>query len=164
MANDMRPLIATHDESLDLMLQRTVPVRRELVWRAWTEPEQLMKWFCPRPWKVVRCEIDLRPGGRFFTVMQSPEGQEYPGEGCYLEVVPGERLVWTDAMSAGFRPNAQSMMTGVLTLADAPDGGTVYTARAIHATPEVRQQHADMGFDGGWSTALDQLVEHVQSL
>ena len=48
---------------LDLILERVVDVPRELVWRAWTTPEHLMKWFTPVPWKTIACEIDLRPGG-----------------------------------------------------------------------------------------------------
>jgi len=72
---------------LDLVLERVVDVPRELVWRAWTMPEHLMKWFTPVRWKTVACEIDLRPGGRFHTVMQSPEGREFRNVGCYLEVI-----------------------------------------------------------------------------
>ena len=50
--------------------------------RAWTTPEHLKKWFTPAPWTTVDCEIDLRPGGIFRTVMRSPEGQEFPNVGC----------------------------------------------------------------------------------
>lgn len=75
--------------ALDLVLQREIDVPRELVWRAWTEPEHLKQWFCPRPWSVSHCEIDLRPGGKFLTVMRSPEGKDMDAEaGCFLEVVP----------------------------------------------------------------------------
>ena len=104
----------------DLLLERVVDVPRERVWRAWTEPALLMQWFCPLPWKTVECEIDLRPGGNFNTVMQSPEGERFPNAGCYLEVVPQERLVWTDALVAGFRPSARGYLT--------TDGGFYLTA------------------------------------
>src|SRR5258706_16275141 len=92
------------DPKLDLMLERVVDVPRELVWRAWTEPEHLKKWFTPVPWKTIDCEIDLRPGGMFRTVMQSPEGQDFPNVGCYLEVIPNEKLVWTSVLAPGYRP------------------------------------------------------------
>ncbi len=100
------------DPELDLVLERVVDVPPELVWKAWTEPKHLMPWFCPKPWTVTACDIDLRPGGRFYTVMCSPEGEEFPNEGCYLEVVPNERLVWTDALLTGYRP-ATSVEEGV---------------------------------------------------
>ncbi|MBS1212447.1 MAG: putative glutathione S-transferase-related transrane protein, partial [Proteobacteria bacterium] len=89
---------------LDLLFERVVDVPRELVWKAWTTPEQIKQWFTPAPWKTVGCEIDLRPGGVFHTVMRSPEGKELQNAGCYLEIVENERLVWTNALAPGFRP------------------------------------------------------------
>ncbi len=156
---------------LDLSFTRVVDVPRPSVWRAWTEPELLMPWFCPLPWKTVDCEIDLRPGGIFRTTMMSPEGTEYPNVGCYLEVLPNAKLVWTNALLPGFRPNAVAqtsgsndvnfLFTAKVELADHPQG-TRYTATVIHADEAGCQKHADMGFEGGWSTALDQLVAMVK--
>jgi uncharacterized protein YndB with AHSA1/START domain len=103
----MTPTYYTPNPTLDLVLERVVPVAPERVWRAWTDPEKLKQWFCPRPWRTVECQIDLRPGGLFRTVMQSPEGEAMePNTGCYLEVVPNELLVWTGALEPGFRPVA----------------------------------------------------------
>ncbi|MCC9604299.1 SRPBCC family protein [Blastopirellula sp. JC732] len=150
------------DPNLDLVLERVVDVPRELVWAAWTTPEHICQWFCPRPWSVTECEIDLRPGGVFSTTMRSPEGELFPNAGCYLEVIPGERLIWTDMLLPGFRPAEQGFMTGILTL-ESVDGGTKYTAMAFHRDEETRKQHEEMGFHAGWSTALDQLVELVKS-
>jgi len=92
------------DSKLDLSFERFVDEPKELIWRAWTHPQHLKPWFCPLPWTTIDCEIDLRPGGLFRTVMQSPEGQEFPNIGCYLEVVENERLVWTNALLPNFRP------------------------------------------------------------
>ena len=92
----------------DLLLERVVDVPRELVWRAWTTPELLKKWFTPRPWETIDCELELRPGGIFRTTMRSPEGEECPVLGCFLEVVENERLVWTEALGPGFRPLQKS--------------------------------------------------------
>lgn len=147
---------------LDLVLERVVPVPVEKVWRAWTEPELLMQWFTPKPWSTVACEIDLRPGGCFNTTMQSPEGEQYPGFGCYLEVVPMKRLTFTDALVAGFRPSGEAFMTASVTF-EAVEGGTKYTAVARHANAETLKKHADMGFYHGWGAALDQLVELAQT-
>jgi uncharacterized protein YndB with AHSA1/START domain len=153
--------------TLDLVLERTVDIAPELVWAAWTTPEHLKQWFTPRPWTTVHCEIDLRPGGAFHTVMRSPEGQEFPGTSCYLEVVPGRRLVWTSALGAAYRPNPASgapdgelLFTAFITLE--PHGrGTRYTARVLHADPASRERHEAMGFHTGWGRALDQLVEYM---
>lgn len=79
----MTPSQYQPDPRLDLVIERIVDVPPELVWKAWTSPEHLKPWFTPVPWKTVDCEIDLRPGGMFRTVMRSPEGQEFPNVGCY---------------------------------------------------------------------------------
>jgi uncharacterized protein YndB with AHSA1/START domain len=126
-------------------------------------PEHVRVWFTPAPWTVTDCEIDLRPGGIFRTVMRSPEGQEFPNLGCYLEVVPNRRLVWTDALLPGYRPAEKPFLTAILTLE--PHGaGTRYVATALHRDEAARQQHEAMGFHTGWGKALDQLVAHVKSL
>src|SRR3989441_7332368 len=99
-----QPMQHQPDPKLDLILERIVDVPPALVWMTWTTPEHVKKWFTPVPWTTVDCEIDLRPGGIFRTVMRSPEGQEFPNVGCYLEVVKDEKLVWTDALEPGYRP------------------------------------------------------------
>jgi uncharacterized protein YndB with AHSA1/START domain len=163
----------TADPKLDLVLERTIDISPELVWIAWTKPEHLMKWFTPKPWKTVECEIDLRPGGKFYTVMESPEGQRFPNMGCYLEVIPHERLTWTSALQPGFRPAprivqpghecAELMMTAELRLEKHGKGGCQYIATALHLDEGERKRHADMGFHEGWNAALDQLIEHMKA-
>jgi uncharacterized protein YndB with AHSA1/START domain len=153
------------NRELDLELVREVDVPPALVWRAWTEPALLVQWFTPKPYETPHAEVDLRPGGIFRTVMRSPEGEEFDGAGCYLEVLPHERLVWTSALGPGFRPQAGPMpFTAIIELQSTPSGGTRYRAIAMHVSPEDVQQHADMGFADGWGAALDQLVELVRPL
>jgi uncharacterized protein YndB with AHSA1/START domain len=162
MANSM---IHQPDPKLDLLLERTIDVPPELVWRAWTTPEHIKKWFTPAPWKTVECEIDLRPGGAFRTVMRSPEGQDFPSVGCYLEIVEMRKLVWTNALLPGYRPNESPAscpdesfyFTCVIAL-EAHGNGTKYSALAIHAEAAARKRHEDMGFHDGWNAALEQLV------
>jgi uncharacterized protein YndB with AHSA1/START domain len=155
------------DPKLDLVFERIVDVSPRLVWAAWTTPKQLVKWFTPAPWTTVDCEIDLRPGGIFRTVMRSPEGKDHPGVGCYLEVFENEKLVWTNALGPGYRPATRSPdapgdfpFTAVL-LFEPHGKGTRYTAIAVHRNEEDRKQHEDMGFQDGWGKALDQLVALV---
>ena len=158
--------ISNFDPKLDLRLERTVDVSPSLVWKAWTEPEHVVHWFTPAPWTTVECEIDLRPGGRFYSVMESPEGQRFPNVGCYLDIVPNERLVWTSSLEPGFRPPSKvedMPMTAIITMA--PSGeGTLYTATALHRSADDRKKHEDMGFEHGWNAALDQLVAYVKSI
>jgi uncharacterized protein YndB with AHSA1/START domain len=157
-----------HDPDLDLAFSRQVDLPPESIWAAWTQPELLMPWFCPKPWLTVACEIDLQPGGAFRTVMRSPLGQEHPNVGCYLVVEPNRRLVWTNALAPGFRPvpvaNVEQFFffTGEISLAP-ENGGTRYEARVSHATRSDCDKHAAMGFEKGWGIALDQLVEFMQA-
>ncbi|HEY5956841.1 MAG TPA: SRPBCC family protein, partial [Polyangiaceae bacterium] len=145
-----------------------IEVSPELVWKAWTEPEHLKPWFTPRPWTTTECEIDLRPGGVFRTVMRSPEGQLFPNQGCYLEVVPKHKLVWTDALQGEYRPSKLDPHLGfhfTATLLFEPSGkGTKYTAIVLHGDEESRSKHDAMGFKDGWGAALDQLVEYMKAV
>lgn len=150
------------DPKLDLVLEREIDVPVELVWKAWTTPEHLREWFVPRPWSITSCEIDLRPGGTFSTTMRSPEGQEFPNRGCFLEVVPNERLVFTDCLLPGYRPSPKPFFTAVLQLVR-QGSGTRYTAIAIHGNEETRKNHEEMGFYDGWGTVLDQMVAHIKA-
>ncbi len=169
-----QPIVHTPDPKLDLLLERVVDVPPALVWAAWTKPELLKKWFTPAPWKTVECEIDLRPGGIFRTVMESPEGERHAGDGCYLEIVPERKLVWTSALLPGYRPVKPTMsldpskgcdqllFSAVISLA--PEGkGTRYTALVIHIDEASCKRHNDMGFHMGWGAALDQLVALMQA-
>lgn len=165
------PTVAEHEvnPTLDLVLERSVDVPPELVWRAWTEPELMKQWFAPRPWKTVEVEVDLRPGGKFWTVMQSPEGEDSGGggAGCILEVVKNRRLVWTTALGPGFRPQPSSEgdlpFTAIISME--PQGkGTRYTAIAVHQDEAGKNRHEQMGFHEGWGICLDQLVELVKTI
>ena len=150
------------DPELDLVLERVIDVSPERVWEAWTRAEHLKEWFVPRPWSVSECEIDPRPGGIFRTVMRSPEGELHPALGCFLEVVPHERLVWTGVLLPGFRPAPDPGLAFTAIISLKPEAsGTRYTATVIHRDVKGRKQHEDMGFHEGWGAALDQLVAHA---
>lgn len=160
------------DPKLDLEFTRIIDVAPEQVWAAWTKPEHIVHWFTPAPWKTVSAEVDLRPGGRFFSVMQSPEGEKFPNTGCYLELIANRRLVWTNGLLPGFRPPVPPSQpspgdfpfTAIVEMAPHGTDGTQtrYTARAIHADEKTAAQHAAMGFEPGWGAALDQLVAYMK--
>lgn len=153
------------DPTLDLVLEREVDVPPHLVWTAWTTPEHVKQWFAPKPYETIECDIDLRPGGIFHTIMRSPEGETMDeGAGCILEVIEQRRLVWTAALGPGFRPVASDFpFTAIITLEPAGTG-TKYRAVAVHSSTELKAQHEKMGFHEGWGAALDQLVEVAKTL
>ncbi|MGE3530155.1 MAG: SRPBCC family protein [Steroidobacteraceae bacterium] len=140
----------------ELTLTRLIDATPDKLFRAWTEPALIKQWFAPRPWTVTRAETDVRPGGSSLVVMRSPEGQEFPNRGVYLEVVPGRRLVFTDAYVRAWEPSEKPFMTGILTF-DNEAGRTRYTACIRHWTDADYQSHIQMGFHEGWGKATDQL-------
>jgi uncharacterized protein YndB with AHSA1/START domain len=151
------------DPERDLTFTRTLKVPRDLVWECWTSPEHIPHFFVPKPHAVTACDIDLRVGGRFNTTFRVG-GNEMENNGVWLEVVPKTRLVFTDAYTEGWAPAPDPFMTAILDLADAADGGTLYTATARHRSPEARKTHEDMGFLEGWGTVADQLEAYAMGL
>ncbi len=147
----------------ELVLSRLIDAPREKIYRAWTEPDLIKQWFAPAPWTISSAEVDVRPGGANLIVMRGPDGNEFPNRGVYLEVVPNERLVFTDAYAEAWRPAEKPFMTVILTFED-EGGKTRYTARARHWTVADRETHEKMGFHQGWGQCADQLATLVAKL
>jgi uncharacterized protein YndB with AHSA1/START domain len=146
----------------ELVLTRLIDAPRALLYRAWTDPEMLKQWFAPLPYTTPRAELDVRPGGANLVVMAGPDGQEMPNRGIYLEVVPNEKIVFTDAFVAAWVPAPKPFMTVILTFED-EGGKTRYTARVRHWTAEDKETHEKMGFHQGWGICADQLTALVTS-
>jgi len=147
----------------ELMLTRLINAPREKVYRAWTDPELLKQWFAPLPYTTPVADLDVRPGGANFIVMRGPDGKDMPNRGVYLEVVPNERLVFTDAYVNAWEPSEKPYMTVILAFED-QDGKTRYTARVRHWTVTDREAHEKMGFHQGWGICTDQLTALVAKL
>lgn len=160
----MNPPIDSPLSERELSIVRDTHVAPEKLFAGWTTPKLMEVWFCPKPWYVKDIELDLRPGGGSKMTMCGPNGEAFPNEGVYLEVVPNRRLVFTDAYTAGWVPNPNKMFTGIITFDPLPNGGTRYTATARHWTKEACAGHAAMGFTEGWGKAFDQLVELCETL
>lgn len=148
----------------ELVLTRVIDASPDKLYRAWTEPELLKRWFAPLPYTTASAAMDVRPGGSSRVVMTGPDGQEIPCPGVYLEVVPNRRLVSTDAFTSAWVPSAKPFMTLVLTFDDLGDGRTRYTALARHWTVADRETHEQMGFHQGWGQCTDQLAALVREL
>ncbi|MEN0000480.1 MAG: SRPBCC family protein [Pseudomonadota bacterium] len=157
MSDDFNP-------ELDLMIERHLGAARANIWKAWSTPSLLEKWWAPAPWKTKVHTLELATGGAFDSEMIGPEGENFRSEGCFLIVEPAHRIIFTDALSGGFRPNTEPFMTADITMTDTPDGGTFYIARAKHANADARLKHEEMGFEGGWNSCISQLEDLAKTL
>ncbi len=86
----------------DMTITRIFDAPRELVWKAWSDPEQLKRWWGPEHFTAPTCKVDFRVGGIYHFCMRSPEGQDFWSTGQYQEITPIERLVFTDSFADAF--------------------------------------------------------------
>ena len=147
----------------ELVLDRLLDAPREKLYRCWTDPELMKPWFCPQPWSVSHVEIDVRPGGSNLIVMNGPNGEVVPNRGVYLEVVPNEKLVFTDAFTSAWAPSEKPFMGAELTFAD-EGGKTRYRAVARHWSEEDMKTHQAMGFEEGWGIVATQLEAFAKTI
>ena len=151
---------------LDLVLERFIDAPRHLVWEALTKPEHLKEWYMPKSWGAVSdCELDVRPGGIFSIDIATSDGQEFPNLGCFLEVIPMERLSWTSMLFPGYRPAVfdDIPITAIVTL-ETVGTGTRYIFTALHRDEADLEKNKTSGWQQGTEIALDQLVAHVKSM
>lgn len=89
----------------NLVILRVIKAPRAAVWRGWAEPLQFEKWWIPAPMVCRVVQTDLRPGGGFETLMREEGGAFQPHvQGCFLDIVPMERIVFTTVLKAGWQP------------------------------------------------------------
>lgn len=154
------------DPKLDFAIERFVDAPPRLVWEALTKPEHVKEWYMPRQWgRVARTEMDVRPGGMFSIDIAVGDGREVPNLGCFLEVVPLERLVWTSMLFPGYRPAVfdDIPITAIMTIQ--PVGtGTRYVFTALHRDESDMEKNKTSGFYEGTEIAIDQLVQHVMGM
>lgn len=145
---------------------------RELVWRVWTEPEHLRRWWGPKGFTVTHCAVDCRPGGVFHYCLASGGGQEMWGLFKYLEVIPPERLVYTNSFSDAEGNITRNPMTegwplelhNTLTFTER-EGGTTLTLRAVphNATDDEARMFGDSlrMVEGGFAAMLEVLAGYL---
>lgn len=154
------------DNQLELSVTRFIAAPPETVYKVWTERTE--QWFAPKPFVTRVIAQELRPGGRSVVEMEGPEGEKYPHEGVFLEVVPGRRIVSTNLFTADWQP--KTLMTTECDFATVaifsfePEGnGTRYTGCVRHFDAEAVKKHAAMGFEQGWGIVADQLAEIAEA-
>ncbi|WKD49666.1 SRPBCC family protein [Microbulbifer spongiae] len=152
------------NSDLDLTVRRAIEAPRAVVWTAWKDPKHFVNWWAPAPVVTISNKHEFYTGGGFDTTMRLEDGTVMEGgEGCFLQVIENERIVFTDALQGGWRPNEEGFFSAIITLEDHPDG-TLYTATALHKNRENCEKHEEMGFVVGWETALGQLAKIAEEL
>lgn len=151
-------------QPFELAIERNISASPAKLFRAWTEPALLKRWFTPRPVTTPIIENDVRPGGSQMIVMEMADGTRVTTRGIFLEVVPNKKLVFTDAFVAAWIPSEKPFMVGTITFEPVDATTTLYRAVASHWTSADRDVHIAMGFHAGWSAATDQLEAVVATL
>lgn len=148
------------DPALDLRIDRIIRAPRASVWKAWTDPLDLARWWLPAPMQCRVDRLDVVPGGAFVTSM-SDDGVAFDPhlDGCFLVVDPGARIVFTNALDSRWRPARPDpvAMTAEITFGEHPEG-TDYRVVVRHADAGSRQHHEDLGFADGWGAVTAQLA------
>lgn len=157
--------MADIDPALDLSIERTIRAPRAEIWRAWTDPTRLARWWVPAPTVLQVDELAVRPGGGFRTRM-SDDGVEFVPhfDGVFLVVEEDRRLVFTNAITSGRRPADPEpvAMTAEVVLGEHPDG-TDYRVTVRHGDPAARGRHEQLGFFEGWGTVTEALASLVEN-
>ncbi len=139
-------------------LTRVLDAPRALVWRAWTDPKQMAQWFGPRGF-TADCELDLRVGGAFRIVMHGCDGNDFPMKGVFREIVPPQRLVFSNIAVDN---DGNHLLEGETTVILEEESGKTKLTLHTYAkglVPIAPQMLA--GMEAGWSQSLDKLAELV---
>lgn len=148
----------------DLTISRFLEVEISKVWQAWSSPDLLARWWCPKPWRTEIVNMDFRPGGAFHLHMIGPDGNGERSPGVFLEIIHGEKIVFTSVLDHEWRPVENPFPMSVVITMTEENGGTRYHARVLHQNEDDRKKHEDMGFHDGWNACISQLEETAQNL
>jgi uncharacterized protein YndB with AHSA1/START domain len=151
-------LQVTTPSDREVVLTRVFDAPRELVYDALTKPELLKRWFGPRGWSLVVCEVDLRVGGKWRFVLHGPDGGTMGMYGVYRELVRPERTVHTESFDDY---PGESLVTGVLV---ERDGKTTLTGTVLYESKEIRDAVVSSGMEHGAAESYDKLAELLPSI
>ncbi|HVL25100.1 MAG TPA: SRPBCC domain-containing protein [Thermomicrobiales bacterium] len=148
-----------------ITMTRTFDAPRELVFEMWTKPEHIANWFGPEGFTVPRCEIDLRVGGAWHIDMQGPDGTVYPNKGVYQEIVPPEKIVYTDVVDDGEAWGDTPPPSSELTILFEEEGGkTTMTTITRLQSIAARDAMLEMGAAAGWDETLNKLAAYLATV
>lgn len=143
----------------ELVVSRIFDAPRALVFKAWTEPEHLARWWGPAGFTTPVCEMDLRPGGSYRFQMRSPDGIESRWHGVCREIVEPERIVWTCTIDSadGKRISSETLLT--VTLEDQQGRTKLTLHQAIFESAAIQEAHRN-----GWNAAIERLANHLTAI
>jgi len=144
-----------------LLISRTFPAPRDLVFKAWSSAEHMKRWFSPEGYSVPEAEIDFRPGGVFAICMRSPEGQDFWSRGSYIEISPPDRLVFTTGVAVG---DSQKFTAHTTITFEIDGAGTRMTVHQVYDIHDEAFLFAVEGAPEGWRTTLDKLEREVAQI
>ena len=153
--------VVTLPADKQILITREFDAPKDLVWKAWTTPELIERWWAGKRGEVKSVEVDLRVGGDWRYVMVADQGFEVAFHGTYREIVPGERLVSTEVFEdpeGMWERDPDFHAVNTLTLAEA-DGRTTMTVLVEHTKKEHRDMHIESGMEGGLQEAMDALEQ-----
>jgi uncharacterized protein YndB with AHSA1/START domain len=165
--------MAATEASAEFVISRVFEVPRDLVWRCFTEPERMKRWWGPKGVTVVKSEMDLRPGGTYHYAMQAPGGPVMWGKFTYREIVPPLKLVFINCFSDErggvtrhpMAPTWPLEMLSTFTFEEQPGGRTKFTVRwSPHNATEEERKTFDAGrasMNQGWSGTIEQLEAYL---
>jgi uncharacterized protein YndB with AHSA1/START domain len=156
-SNDLA--VVTLPADTQILITREFGAPRHLVYRAWTTPELIKRWWAGDRGEVISAEVDLRPGGSWRYVMTANGGFEVAFHGEYQEVVPGERIVSTEVFEG--MPDAVAVSTTTFT---EQDGRTTLSVLVQHQSKENRDAHVNSGMEAGLHESMSHLEEVARSL
>ncbi|MCX2184210.1 SRPBCC family protein [Streptomyces sp. SKN60] len=145
----------------ELVITRTFDAPVTRVWEAWTRPEHVRQWYGAAALTMSVCDIDLRPGGAWRWGQRGPDGQEIVFSGTYEEIVPSERLVYTELFEQ--MPDADPVRV-ILSFDATPDGGTALTSTSFWPTTEIRDQALAAGMESGVREQYDRLAGYLRTM
>jgi uncharacterized protein YndB with AHSA1/START domain len=154
------PDVGNSDELPKLVLTRVFAAPRALVFKAWTEPKQMARWWGPKGFTNPVCEMDVRPGGAIRIHMRAPDGVEHPMTGFFREVVPPERLVFVCHVLPDEYGNPRLEVVNTVTFAERA-GKTTLTVQAMVMRAGPGTETAVGGMEAGWTQSLDRLADLV---
>jgi len=160
---------ATNAVARELVITRIFDAPRELVWKAWTEPEHLMRWWGPKGFTSPVCQVDMRVGGKYLYCMRSPEGQDFWSTGVYKEIIPLEKLVVTDSFADekgnvvpathyGMSPDFPLELQVTVTFEEYEGNKTKMTLRHVGFPAGQMGEMAEVG----WNESFDKLAESLR--